>query len=90
MLKSIPESSEKKNQEVQISVYPNPNNGVVNIDLGGVATAEIKVYNTSGQKVFQEKSVSGICQFEIKGNPGMYFIEVDSEIGKQTFKVVKN
>ena len=90
MLKSIPESSEKKNQEVQISVYPNPNNGVVNLYLGGVAIAEINVYNTSGQKVYQEKGVSGICQFEIKGNPGMYFIEVDSEIGKQIFKVIKN
>ena len=90
MLKSIPEASEKKNQDVQISVYPNPNNGVVNIDLTGVAVAEINVYNTSGQKVYQEKGISGICQFEIKGNPGMYFIEVDSGSGKQIFKVVKN
>ena len=79
----------ENNQFDLISVYPNPNNGLVNLNLGNLVSAVIKVYGSHGQVVYQQKGVSGIHQFELKSAPGVYFIEVDSEIGKQVFKLVK-
>lgn len=79
----------ENNQLDLISVYPNPNNGLVNLNLSNLVSAVIKVYGSHGQVVYQQKGVSGIHQFELKSAPGVYFIEVDSEIGKQVFKLVK-
>ena len=73
-----------------ISVYPNPNSGIVNINFGSSTNAVLKVYSASGQIVYQQNGLSGIYQFELKSAPGLYFVEVDSETGKQIFKVVKN
>ena len=81
------ESDEVKN--IEISAYPNPSIGLVNVDLGALTGAQIKVSNSSGQMIYQEFSISGIHQFELKGAPGLYFIEVKSETGSQFFKLIK-
>ena len=81
------ESDEVKN--IEISAYPNPSIGTVNVDLGGLKGAQIKVSNSSGQMIYQEFGISGIHQFELKGAPGLYFIEVKSETGSQFFKLIK-
>ena len=73
-----------------ISVYPNPNSGIVNINFGSLTNAVLKVYSASGQIVYQQNGLSGLYQFELKSTPGLYFVEVDSETEKQIFKVVKN
>ena len=77
------------NQINDISVYPNPNSGFVNINLGSSTNAVIKVYSSSGQVVYQKNGLSGVYQFELNTAPGIYFIEVDSELGKEVFKLVK-
>ena len=81
------EVDEAKN--IDISAYPNPSIGVVNVDLGALTDAKIKVSNSSGQMIYQEFGISGIHQFELKGAPGLYFMEVKSEIGSQFFKLIK-
>ena len=74
----------------EVSIYPNPNSGVVNVNLGSSKNAEIKVFGSNGHVVYQKQSISGVHQFELNFSPGLYFVEVDSELGKQIFKMVKN
>ena len=76
-------------KNIEVSAYPNPSFGTVNVDLGTLKSAQIKVSNSNGQMIYQEFGVSGIHQFELKGTPGLYFIEVKSETGSQFFKLVK-
>ena len=73
-----------------VSIFPNPNEGVVNIDLGKLKGVSIKVFNICGQLVeiidpYKCENIS----FDIKGSSGMYFIEVISENKSATFKVIK-
>jgi hypothetical protein len=72
-----------------ISTYPNPSTGMVNINLGTLKDAEIRVSNSSGQIVYQKLGLSGIHQFELNNKPGLYFIEVISETENQVFKMIK-
>ena len=44
----------ENNQLDLISVYPNPNNGLVNLNLGNLVSAVIKVYGSHGQVVYQQ------------------------------------
>ncbi len=77
------------NQSPLISTYPNPSSGTVNIDLGSLKDAKIRVSNSSGQIVYQKSGLSGIHQFELNNKSGLYFIEVTSETENQVFKMIK-
>ena len=81
------EADESKN--IELSVYPNPSIGLVNVDLGALTGTQINVFNSSGQMIYQEFGISGIHQFELKGAPGLYFMEVKSESGSQFLKLIK-
>jgi N-acetylneuraminic acid mutarotase len=60
-------------QTVNISVYPNPSNGLVFLNLGDVSISEIKVFNSLGEIIYQSnKKVSSI---NLSNNPkGVYFL----------------
>jgi hypothetical protein len=85
----VVEEEEKEKVLEEITTYPNPSNGIVNINLGSVSDAFVKVSSANGQLVYQQTGLSGRHQFELKGNPGLYFIEVSSETGTQYFKMIK-
>lgn len=85
----VVEEEEKEKVLEEITTYPNPSNGIVNINLGSVSDAFVKVSSANGQLVYQQTGLSGRHQFELKGNPGLYFIEVTSETGSQYFKMIK-
>ena len=83
------EKEEENLKMLEVTTFPNPSNGIVNINLGSITDAFIKVSNSNGQLVYQQTGLSGMHQFELKGNPGLYFVEVASESGSQYFKLIK-
>ncbi len=74
------------------SFYPNPSKGKITIDLNeSFSIINLKVYNLLGQKI-QENIFENTnkINFEIIGNPGIYFIEIQNENGlKSTLKIIK-
>ncbi|MCB0536385.1 MAG: T9SS type A sorting domain-containing protein [Bacteroidetes bacterium] len=77
--------------ETNFTVYPNPTNSIVNIDMGTVNDElNIVIRNQLGQEVL-EKSFSGanLLQFNIEGAAGIYFIEISSGNKRATLKVFK-
>jgi hypothetical protein len=70
-----------KSVEEKVSVYPNPTNGIVNIDLQGALaqTATVEVYNAMGQLVISKNynEVSGKFDVNLNGNAaGVYTIKL--------------
>ena len=66
---SIPET-----EELKIQVYPNPSNGVFNINTEGETT--LTIYNLMGQIVANAKTENGI--FTVSKLPsGVYFVKSD-------------
>ncbi|NTW31841.1 MAG: T9SS type A sorting domain-containing protein [Bacteroidetes bacterium] len=64
----------------QISIYSNPNNGLVNIDLGILKNVSIKVFNVYGQLIFQKENINtSIYQFDLNKTQGIYFIRLEPE-----------
>ena len=83
------EKEDKSLQIAEVTTYPNPSNGIVTINLGSLADVSIKVSNLNGQLVYQQTGLSGMHQFELLGDPGLYFIEVNSEDNRKVFKLIK-
>ncbi|MCH8904134.1 MAG: SBBP repeat-containing protein [Bacteroidetes bacterium] len=73
-----------------VSIFPNPNSGLVNIDLGNLRDVSIRVYTVTGQLVYQAANINAsIHQFEFKEPAGVYFVEVGSKGVKRRYKLVK-
>lgn len=76
-----------------ISVYPNPSFGNVRVALKEGAEAELSVYDYTGRFVFA-RHFNGLNHTSLESclnelGAGVYFINVSSEVGSQTVKLVK-
>lgn len=72
MLNSI----ENPNLE-SFKIYPNPNNGFVNIDIEGITILTIKVYSSTGKLVYDSKGINKEkYSFAMDVDPGVYIIEM--------------
>lgn len=75
-----------------ISVYPNPTNGIVNVDYTNAN--QIKVLNTLGEVVFEEileNGSEGTKSINLSNvSNGIYMISVSNEKGSSYHKVILN
>ena len=85
-----PVGLEEKSLKNRVKAYPNPSNGIVNIENLDKEFLYLKVYNIQG-KLTQEKSLRGDSyQLQIEGEEGLYFFTLTNESGEQaTYKIVK-
>ena len=76
-----------------INVYPNPSSGNVRVALKEGVKAELSVYDYTGRFVFAHH-FNGLNHTSLENRlndlgAGVYFINVSSEVGNQTVKLVK-
>ncbi len=74
----------------KLNLYPNPNNGWLNIESSAKEELNLRIFNIQGQLVQEEVLVNANNQIQIKGENGLYFITITNQKGEQAnFKVVK-
>jgi hypothetical protein len=80
----------EKDRSGIVSVFPNPNQGVVYIRLGGLKDVSIKAYSIYGRLIYDATNINAAeYTFELKGAAGVYMIEVCTQDQKQIYRVVK-
>jgi len=73
-----------------ISVYPNPNQGIVNFNSGSLKDVTIKVYSITGRLIYTATDINTPThQFEFDKAPGVYIIEVSSDGRHYHYRMVK-
>ncbi|MFC2110816.1 T9SS type A sorting domain-containing protein [Bacteroidota bacterium] len=73
------------------SIFPNPNQGLVNVDLGSLRDVSISVYNSGMQLIYKKDNINTpLYQFKLNVPKGIYFIEIDSANDKYHHKLVVN
>ena len=76
--------------QLNISVYPNPTEAVVSLDLGIINNAIIKITDINGKVLKQILSNNQIESFDFEVYPtGLYFINVTADSKTSTLKVMK-
>lgn len=74
----------------QTRVFPNPNQGVVNIELGELEQVDIRVFDLNGKMIYQKNDVKAATfQFDLDVPTGTYLMELTSEGVSQEYKLVK-
>lgn len=74
-----------------IHLFPNPNNGILNITFASNAVApdRVRIMNILGNEVYNEV-VSGNTQIDITSfNTGIYFVSVDTKDQTFVYRIIK-
>ncbi len=75
--------------EIGFELYPNPANSQINIDFNDKSEYQIIIYNVQGETVYQNVIVADKFFIDIYPfNPGVYFIQINSEKGIRTEKII--
>ena len=74
-----------------LQVYPNPTQNALTVDLGTIhSTVNINISNAIGQRVQAANYTnSQILDLNLEGLAGWYFIQIETEKGSETIKVLK-
>ena len=73
----------------KIHLYPNPNNGLFNINLGLVQATLIQISSANGTIIYSNSTnLTGIHQIALNISAGLYFVDVWTESGTYQMKLV--
>ncbi|MEZ4839213.1 T9SS type A sorting domain-containing protein [Flavobacterium sp.] len=75
-----------------LKIYPNPTNGMINLSSSTTLINTVSVTDLNG-RIVKFFNLSGISQTELNVSEltsGMYFVSVETDLGKGTTKIVKN
>lgn len=66
--------------ELEISVYPDPSNGIFTVNLGQTLSARLYVFNIMGACVHQQSGTASAMQVDLQSQPdGIYFLQLVAE-----------
>jgi len=68
-----------------VKLYPNPNSGEFMLDLGNLRAEEVRIMNSMGQEIFIVQNVNS-QYFNMELNPGIYFVQIQTEKDNKTIK----
>lgn len=86
-LSYVPSSVRDITDEVVFNIYPNPNNGVMNV-VFGEEKGTLKIYNMSGEELWQQELRAGINHLETTFlSPGIYLARTETKAGIVTRKI---
>lgn len=72
------------------SVYPNPTNGELTLDLGAVQAAEVIVTDVFGNIIIDFKPAGQMARFSLEGYAnGIYFVRITVGNEIKAIKVIK-
>jgi PKD repeat protein len=81
----------KTQEQFNVSLYPNPNDGIFNLAFESSKTVIIEIYDAQGKLVFSKKSSSKIVPVDISNEPnGTYNLKIKSVESFKEIKIVKN
>jgi len=78
------------NTKPNLTIYPNPVQDNIKINLTKTDNYEINVFNSAGQKIIEKTITSDFVTLDLTTlNDGIYFITVDSKTERWTSKLLK-
>ncbi len=70
-----------------IKIYPNPSNGIINIDLGNLQNVSLKIFDTTGKEILSKQNINQRI-YKQNINAGFYIVELKANNQIQKYKLV--
>jgi len=79
-----------KLEELGISIYPNPTNGIVKLDFANNNVQKLKISDMAGRTIIENTAVQQNETIDLsKYSSGIYIISVETDNGSFTSKIIK-
>lgn len=88
MLKSNVSSNSNVLNTKEVKLYPNPNEGVFNIENPFEDELDILIVDNMGRMVHQGKAVAGSNTIQVQLSQGIYLVKVENEMMYKNFKIL--
>ncbi|MBI4929553.1 MAG: T9SS type A sorting domain-containing protein [Bacteroidetes bacterium] len=76
--------------EDNIKVFPNPTSGLFNVQMSGLESVQMKIYNVYGECIYQQICTSAHQQIDLsEANSGIYFLQLKTDNGTAVKKIIK-
>jgi hypothetical protein len=76
-------------EEVNVSIYPNPSNGMFNLEFAQFSTYNIEVFDLSGQLVYSNVINTDFSVLDLSAMAdGPYMLKVTSELASKTTRLI--
>ncbi|MBL4669583.1 MAG: T9SS type A sorting domain-containing protein [Flavobacteriales bacterium] len=73
----------------EVTIFPNPTEGLVNINLDKLKDVSIKVMDISGQLVYHQTHINtSVHQFKLNVTTGLYFLEIVDAAGEKSIRKI--
>ena len=73
-----------------VSIYPNPNHGQAQLNLGELTNVSLRITNINGQVIHEKQNIKAATySIEIPGPAGMYFVTILADGLEQHYRVVR-
>ena len=83
-------TNEFGNRDAKINIYPNPSDGIFNIEAANVKVERLTIYNSQGIKVEKLDPLASFEKIDLSSYPnGIYFIQFKNANGYYTRKWIK-
>ena len=80
---------DKITEDMQVSIYPNPSQGIFEVKSEKYKIQSIEVFNVLGEKIYNEEIKDITATINLQAPPGVYFMQVQTEKGMLRKKLVK-
>lgn len=85
---SISTSIDEPAEFQQLKIYPNPSNGIINIETENTLGSSIKIYNTPGELVYLHDDLNTNSQVQLNQAPGLYMVVIKTNNSTSTNKLI--
>jgi len=73
-----------------VKVYPNPASGILNVDIGNLKRAVLKIFNIQGQLVHSKNLAGRVSEIDINSlQVALYYVQIETDDFKVVRKLVK-
>jgi len=87
---AITSISSLNNEAMKAEVYPNPSKGFFQINLPKIVDSQYRIIDVQGKEIFKSAAVSNQLTIDLLNqNSGVYFLVIDTEVGKTILKLIK-
>jgi len=81
----------RRSNESEFIAYPNPTDGIIQLESkNGVAGYAVRIFNSAGQCIFDERKIPGNTVIDISKQPaGIYSLQVSYNEKNNIIKIIK-
>lgn len=75
----------------QVQLFPNPNEGLLNLHLGDLEDVDLAIYDIKGTVLLTKNyQLGGNHQFNVDLSPGVYVLELTTQGQKYRYELIRN